>query len=191
MAKSSGGTRIAKLSSGRTSDTQTTEKNVFSGYSSTEWEHTAFFEETGGVLVTSRERLNEAKRDSTKPDGGNAYKIYQKEKRMCLNFAKFGFRIEHVARPSSLDTADVVVRKTPNGRIYVNGMLADLKSLSSQNNVVQKASYAIHHQGAKIVLFEFTNKDKKAKILEKIAECRRKGFHGYYYFTGDKTAVSF
>lgn len=78
---------------------------------------------------------------------------------------------------------------TPQGAgthdIFYNGIPAEIKRISSHNNILKEAHSALKKQGAKIVLFEFTK--ETPQIHNKISELKRKGYHGHYFFSGRKT----
>lgn len=56
---------------------------------SAEWRRDYFNEENGGYLVTSWKRIEEARMK-------NEIEKYEVEHKMCLTFAKAGFRIQHL-----------------------------------------------------------------------------------------------
>lgn len=112
---------------------------------------------------------------------------------MCIKYADFGFKIEHLAEKPSISSSDVNVRGYGQygSLVKANGELADLKSTSSANNISKYARYAIKEQHAKKVLFEFTSRKNEDKIHEEINKISKRGMHGYYYFTGDDKPTKF
>ena len=112
---------------------------------------------------------------------------------MCRQFADFGFQIEHleeITGQSSHDT-NVVSFGKHTSIVRVNGVQAELKSLSSRNNIRRHADDAVGKQGAEIVLFEFTKRENKTSILNEIKMLSNRNIHGYYYFTGDNHPTQF
>nr|DAG21073.1 MAG TPA: hypothetical protein [Bacteriophage sp.] len=73
--------------------------------------------------------------------------------------------------------------------VFINGVPADIKRLSSHNHIVDSGKHATQNQGAKMVLFEFTKRTDK--IQSKIEELSRKGIHGKYFFSDNKVIRSF
>lgn len=67
--------------------------------------------------------------------------------------------------------------------IYLDGRPADLKKVSSHNNIVKKAKHAVRNQGAEIVVFEFTNLN--SKFLEALSKLEKLNIHGYYWVSGE------
>lgn len=87
---------------------------------------------------------------------------------MARHFAKSGNSIVFTSAGAS------------NYDITFNGIPAELKRLSSHNNIRKEAKSATKDQGAKIVLFNFpTSSPEIHKELNKLSA---KGIHGKYYF---------
>ena len=63
----------------------------------------------------------------------------------------------------------------------INGLKADLKQLSSHNNIHKQASNAIHKKKADIVVFEFTN--DTPEIRREINALKERGYRFIYYFS--------
>jgi len=160
-------------------------KELFEQYDTDLWEKTAFFFESNGFLVTSRERIKKGllnKNESAK---------YLKEREMCLRFACFGFRIEHLAEYPGLSSYDINIIHHPvvSGIAIVNGKRAELKSLKSANNILKRAKYAIFNQKAELIMFEFPSRNKA--IENTLKTLSAKGLHGYYYYADENGYQSF
>ena len=157
----------------------------FEEYDEKQWERTAFFLESGGFLVTSKQRLLKSSINKRE------YSKFQKERRMCLRYASFGFQIEHLSEYPGLSSPDVNIIRHPQkgGVVLVNGQRADLKSLSSANNIVRHAKYAIFKQKAELVLFEFPT--RSSAIENTLKNLSNKKIHGYYYFSDEEGYNSF
>lgn len=154
----------------------------FEAYDDTRWEKTAFYP-SGGFVVTEWERRRYAQKSNSERQ------VFAKEQRMANTYASFGFQIEHLYEPRGPKRVDAIVVRHVSPRVKVNGLLADFKSLNSSNNVKREAYDAVS-KGAKLVLFEFKNKDK-TKIRNELRKLTNKNIRGYYYFTGEKEYHSF
>jgi hypothetical protein len=64
---------------------------------------------------------------------------------MAMVFAQNGYRIEMLEE----------VPRIPSPDVRIDGMLGDLKRMSSHNNIVKEAKSAVRHQGAEVALFAF------------------------------------
>lgn len=134
-------------------------------------QRTYFDKQTGGYLITDKARIEYAaqnKQETAK---------YEKEKHMCVVFARSGDKIHHLREQVGISSPDVTI----------NGISADLKSLSSHNNIIKYAKKAIHQQGADLVLFEFSKQTDK--ILKEINNLNRIGIHGKYYFKENEKEI--
>lgn len=100
-----------------------------------------------------------------------------KELRTARVFAHAGYRIDFT--PKGAGTHDV----------FINGVPADIKRVSSHNHIVGYGTHAVRNQGAKMVLFEFTKRTDK--IQSRIAELSRKGIHGLYFYSDEKVIRNF
>ena len=130
-----------------------------------EWEKTFFDDLSGGYVVVNKQRIEHSKRSK------NEKAKFDKEFEMSLVFAKNGCKIELLEEIPRISSPDV----------RINGILADLKRVSSHNNIVKEAKKAVNNQGAKIVLFEFETENDK--IHKEILKLQNVGIHGKYYFT--------
>lgn len=122
------------------------------------WEKHVFFEESGGYVAIHKQRIAASK-------VSNAERAkFEKELRMCENYARAGFRIKMLEEKSGISSPDVLCNDTP----------AELKSVTSKQ-IENKAKKAFRKQGAKLVLFEIEEEDDKAHSnLYKLQ-------HRYYY----------
>ena len=137
-----------------------------------EWRKDFFCPETGGYLVTSWKRLEEA---SSK----NEPEKLEIEHSMCLVFAKSGFKIRHYEDGKPQGSFDVTI----------NNVRADLKKTRSTNNIIRYGKHAIRVQNAEIILVEFEQWNNKFRDV--VSELSRKGIHGYYYVSGSELIHSF
>ena len=136
-----------------------------------EWEKAYFDEYNGGFVVVNKQRIihsNASKNEKAK---------FDKEFSMSKIFAKNGHAIEMLEE----------IPRIPSPDARINGILADLKKVSSHNNVVKEAKKAINSQGAKIVLFEFDTETDK--IHKEILKLQNIGIQGKYYFTNKPDVI--
>lgn len=130
-----------------------------------------FNKKNGGYLVTDKSRIKQAQ--SSRQEAT----VYNKEREMCLVFAKAGFAMRHRYTQYGNLTFDV----------FCNEKQADLKRTSSHNNIHKYASHAVKKQGAKIVLFQF---DKfTPRIKSELRKLSREGIHGYYFITNKEETI--
>ena len=160
-------------------------EQVFNGYDEATWEKTAFFYESKGYLVTSRQRIFRSRINK------NETEKYVKEKQMCLRYAGFGFRIEHLSEFPGKSSPDVNIVHIPHnsGVAIINGKTAELKSLRGANNIIKRAKYSVFRQGAELVLFEFPSRNRV--IDNTICSLSNLGIHGYYYYADEVGYQSF
>lgn len=135
------------------------------------WKREFFNEKNGGYLVVHKNRIARSKINK------NETQKYEKEFRMVKNYANAGHRIEMLEELPGISSPDVLF----------NGFKADLKSLSSHNNIFRDVDKALRKQGAEIILIEFTVKSKE--IMNKINELKRKGYKTYYYFSSSPNDI--
>jgi len=136
-----------------------------------EWERAYFDEYSDGFVVINKQRIihsNTSKNEKAK---------FDKEFSMSKIFAKSGYKIELLEE----------IPRIPSPDARINGILADLKKISSHNNIVKEAKSAVYKQGAEIVLFEFENNTKK--IHEELDKLKRMNIKAYYYFTENKGKI--
>jgi len=122
-----------------------------------------YYTDNEGMLVTNRNRIKES--EINKQERAK----FSKKHSMCRTLAVNGHKIEY--------------RETTQGGfdIFFNGVPAELKKLSSHNNVIREAKKAINDQGAKIVVFEFDKETQK--IHDEITNLKKLNYEGYYFFS--------
>ena len=103
---------------------------------------------------------------------------YEKESEMCKVLATNGHVVRHVNDAELSDGSYDAV---------VDGVKADLKRLSSANNIKREARRATKRQGAEMTIFQFDN--DTPQIRNVLAELKRKGFKFMYFFTGSTEIV--
>ncbi len=140
-------------------------------YDSATWLNAYFDEATGGYLVVDVER--ERRSHISK----NEQSKYNKEWEMALVFARNGYRVEMQKELPRISSPDV----------RIDGVPAELKRTANAGNIVKYAKKATAVQGAKVVLFQFDAQSQEIRgaIENKVEELRRKGYSGYYFFTGE------
>lgn len=137
--------------------------NSSNGFSKT------YVSRNGGSVYTEASRIEQAKMNKQE------MAKYNKEHEMCKHLADNGHNVVH------LDD-----RKLKYGSydILLDGKKAELKSLSSYNNIVREGKSAIKKQGADLVVFRFDTLSAKAKSY--IKDLAKAKIHGYYYVRGQK-----
>jgi len=138
-------------------------------YPEDRWEHTYRNEKKGGYVATQKERIKFAGKNKQEKAK------YEKEANMAKVLADNGYRVEHLSEVSGISSHDITI----------NGIAADLKSLSSHNNIARHFKDATQKQGADAVVFEFKNETKKIYTeLKKLSS--NTGHKVYYYFINKK-----
>ncbi|MDR1129458.1 MAG: hypothetical protein LBK96_00570 [Prevotellaceae bacterium] len=135
------------------------------------WERAYFDEHNGGYLVIDKERIEHSKTSK------NEKEKFDKEYGMSMVLAQNGYRIEMLKERSGISSSDITI----------NGINADLKCVSSHNNIVRDAKKAVRKQGAEIVVFEFEKETKE--IYLELLKLKKEKISVYYYFSNDKTRV--
>lgn len=136
-----------------------------------EWQKDYFNGNNGGYLATHQQRIEAGSINK------NERLKYKKEAEMCRVFARNGYRVEHQAEQPGVSSPDVVI----------DGLPADLKRLSSHNNIVRHAVKAVRKQGAKVVLLQLDEETKQVHIeLDKL---KKAGIHARYFFTGREREI--
>ncbi|MBQ7735202.1 MAG: hypothetical protein IJT61_04615 [Bacteroidales bacterium] len=144
-------------------------RKIYDSYDEDRYNKVYFDEETGGYVVEEKARHEKSLKSP------NEKEKYEKEKGMCIDLAKRGFKIEH------LDDSGW------GYDIHMNKTSADLKKLSSANNIRRHAKHAVYDQKAERVVFKFEKmNDSIHKELNKLTE---KGIHGCYYVTGEEDVL--
>ena len=136
-----------------------------------EWKKIYFDKYSGGYVVSKKQRIEHSELSK------NEKAKFDKELEMSLVYAKNGYKIELLEE----------IPRIPSPDVKVNSILADLKKISSHNNIVKEAKRAINNQGAKILLFEFDTETDK--IHKEILKLQNIGIHGKYYFTKRKDII--
>ena len=96
---------------------------------------------------------------------------------MATVFANNGYRIQMLPEVPRVSSPDVLI----------DGVTADLKKLSSHNNMVKHAKKATRQQGANLVLFEIQKESQK--IYDAIKRLERENIKGKYFFSDRKDKV--
>ena len=165
MAKTSGGVRYSHSAPSQ-------DFKEFRAYSR-DWEKTYFDHQTGGYVVTNKERIKSAEVSS------NEHEKFQKEQDMCLDLAQQGHKVEHLSD-----------KNRPKGKTYdinYEGNKADLKSVGSHNNIEKYVKHAVREQGASTVIVRIEEKANKGKAVKALQDAKRKyGRRILYYFQFDK-----
>lgn len=125
----------------------------------------------GGEVAVPYSRRQEALKSK------NERKKFASELRTARVFALAGHKVEFTPHGAA------------NHDVYCDGIPADIKKLSSANNIVRHAKHAMRRQGAKIVLFEFSNKAYEIKMA--LQTLSKKGVHGLYFYTDEKIIKPF
>ena len=128
-----------------------------------------YYSDKGGLLLTNRKRIEEGEKNS------NELEKFEKEHSMCEVLARGKNNVEYLES----------VEKRYD--ILIDGEAADLKKLSSVNNIHRYASQAVKKQGAKIIVFEFTVETTEIHI--KLNDIKKHGYHCIYYFSKNKDAL--
>lgn len=135
------------------------------------YEKTFYDEKSKGFVVTEAARLQTAnlnKQEKQKSD---------KEKDMCIVFAKAGHKIVRLGEKPRVPSPDVIF----------DNQKADLKRTGSANNIVKYAVHAIREQGAEQILFQFDTMNRK--IFNELKRLRKMGIHGYYFITNYESDI--
>lgn len=166
MAKTSGGVRYSH--SGPSSDFK-----EFRAYSR-DWEKTYFSHETGGYVVTDKDRIASAQSSQ------NEKEKYQKERDMSIDLAEQGHKIEHLS--------DRNRKKGDTYDVRFDSKKADLKSTKSHNNIEKYVRHAVRDQGANVVIIRIENGANRNKVMGALRNAKRKyGRRIVYYYQADKT----
>lgn len=126
---------------------------------------------TGGYLVAHVTRYENSQKSN------NEQAKYEKEVAMCKVLAKNGWQVEMLEEKSGVSSPD----------INMDGIAADLKRLSSANNIERHAKEAIEKQGASVIVFQFDKETEQIHL--KLRKLKKKGYKVYYFFTGREDVV--
>jgi hypothetical protein len=141
-------------------------KDLFNKFNKDRWQKEYFDKESGGFVVIDRQRIEQSKKSK------NERAKYEKELSMSMTLAKNGYQVEYLQdKPNSYD-------------IYINGIKADLKKVSSATNIVRYAKKAIREQGASAVIFEFDKMNNE--IHNELYKLKKKSIKVFYFSSNDK-----
>ena len=144
-------------------------------YPPDKWEQSAIYPDTGGYVVTELERKRDAQAGSTE------LRKFEKELSMCKVVASHGYRVEYPTEKGRKpgETYDVII----------NGMRAELKSTSSEGNLVKHVRKAFTRQGAVAVVIRLELRDKA--LLDRVYEAKRKlpDMTIIYYYEDDPSKI--
>ena len=126
---------------------------------------------TGGFLVAHSTRYENSQKNK------NEKAKYDKEVAMCRVLAQKGYQIEMLEEVPGISSPDITI----------DGTKADLKRLSSANNIERHAKEAVREQGADIVIFQFDNETEA--IHTKLYKLKKMGYKVLYFFTGRENEV--
>lgn len=104
---------------------------------------------------------------------------FEKEQTMCKDLANMGHKIEHLS--------DINRPKGETYDIHYDGEKADLKSVSSHNNIEKYVKHAVRDQGAKTVIVRIEDSANRGKVMNALNSAKRKYGHTIkYYFQSEK-----
>ena len=133
------------------------------------WRRDYFNRKNGGYLTVERERIEQGKINKQEREK------YEKEYGMCSVLAKNGYKVEYLKMTEgSFD-------------IYLNGVSADLKKLSSHNNIARHAKHATRGQGAGVIVFEFEK--MTGGIQNALNKLKYAGMKVKYFITGTNQVI--
>lgn len=125
----------------------------------------------GGEVAVPYSRRQEALKSK------NERKKFASELRTARVFALAGHKVEFTPHGAA------------NHDVYCDGIPADIKKLSSANNIKRHSKHAIEKQGAKLVLLELTARSKNTG--HELAKLSAKGIHGYYFYSYKRKIMKF
>lgn len=164
MSKSVGGVRYSH--SGPSSDFK-----EFRAYSR-DWEKTYFDHQTGGFVVTHKERIESGDKSNEER------RIFRIEQEMAREMAELGHKIEHLSD-----------QNRPKGKTYdinFDGKPAEFKNLTTVGNIQKRIVHAVNNQGAKVVIARLDSiKEGTMKALKDAK--RHSGGKILYYTLNDHT----
>ena len=96
---------------------------------------------------------------------------------MCRTFARAGYRVEHQAEQPGVSSPDILI----------DGLKADLKRVSSHNNVVKYARKAVEKQGAECVLFQIDSMSEQMR--NELNALKRRNIKVLYFVTGEDRLI--
>lgn len=99
---------------------------------------------------------------------------------MAKDLARAGHKVEHLS--------DKDRKKGDTYDVSYDGQKADLKSVSSHNNIEKYVKHAVKEQGAKVVIVRVEDKADKGKVMKALRGAKRKYKRRIiYYYQSDKT----
>lgn len=137
-------------------------------YVDTEGEHIFFDERTGGYVIARTGRY--AQRLKSKQEQLK----FDKEMGMCRVLATNGRRVILLDEDVRVSSPDILL----------NGKTAELKKLSSHNNILKEAKDAIRKKNAQFVVFEF--KERTDAIWRELQKLRASNIRCIVYFADNK-----
>lgn len=137
-------------------------------FADTEGEHIFFDERTGGYVIASPGRY--AQRLKSKQEQLK----FDKELGMSKVLATNGRRVILLDEDVRVSSPDILL----------NGKTAELKKLSSHNNIVKEAKDAVRKKNAKVVVFEF--KERTDAIWRELQKLRASNIRCIVYFADNK-----
>lgn len=137
-------------------------------YVDTEGEHIFFDERTGGYVIASTGRY--AQRLKSKQEQLK----FDKELGMSKVLATNGRRVILLDEDVRVSSPDILL----------NGKTAELKKLSSHNNIVKEAKDAVRKKNAQVVVFEF--KERTDAIWRELQKLRASNIRCIVYFADNK-----
>lgn len=100
-------------------------------------------------------------------------KKFAKEFGMCKVLADAGYKVELLEERPGISSCDILL----------NGIPCDLKKIGGTSKNIEKyGRKAAHHQGAKMVAFEFDEIGEN--VLQSIKKLSLEGIHGIFYKSG-------
>ena len=135
------------------------------------WKKSYFDKDSGGYVAVEHERILHSKKSK------NEKTKFKKEYDQCMVLAKNGQKIKFISDAGG------------GFDIYLNDIAAELKRLSSHNNIVSEAKDAVRNKKAKLVVFEF-EKESKA-IYTELLKLKKMGISGRYWYLGEGRIYDF
>ncbi|MBD5342032.1 MAG: hypothetical protein HDR93_02085 [Bacteroides sp.] len=139
---------------------------------SRDWEKTYFDRDTGGFVVTHRDRIKSGNQNKQEQ------KKFAKEQEMAYDLAVLGHRVEHLS--------DIGRKPKRTYDVNYDGTPAELKSVGSHNNVKDYIKHAVFEQGAKTVVVRIEDGANTKKVLEEMSKTKKYGRPIYYYLQSEK-----
>lgn len=142
-------------------------------YLNTVGEHLYFDDRRGGYVIADNERY--AQRLKSNQERSK----FDKERGMCEVLATYGKRVFMLKEDVRVSSPDILL----------DSKAAELKKLSSHNNIVKEAKDAIRKKNAEIVVFEF--EQNTDAIWRELGKLRKLNIKCLVFFANDKTKYHF